>query len=379
MKHMNKYLLRIVKIISFIFLFLAALYVLQDYVLCHLDHNRLRLDGYYLEEENSIDVVFTGASEAYSDFVPALAYKKYGFTSFPYASASATAGASITQIKEIERTQDPQLIVMEINPFLYPDNRNETKEGSIRNYIDNVPLNDNKMEYIKSLDIANEAEYYFPLIKYHSSWSEYPGGIKFLGALIQQHLRGYTFLKGYKSNTGYCENDGTYLNERLITDDKELPLTDDSDKKLRDLLDYLSEHDIKNVLFIRAPHLVRQNDYGSFCMANYAGRIIQEYGFDFLNFERDPITMSYTPDEYYNIQHLNIYGSAKFTEYLGDILTKKYRIKKSDLSERQAEHWNQSIYYYRKLYRCVDAMNQEGSKMVEIEEDLYGMHMLEKY
>ena len=159
-----------------------------------------------------------------------MAYEKFGFTSFPYASASATAGAAITQIKEIKRTQNPQLIVMEINPFLYPDDRNETKEGSIRNYIDNVPLNQNKIEYIKSLETADEAEYYLPFIKYHSSWSEYPGGIKFLGALVQQHIRGYTLLKGYKSNTGSCREDGSYLNDKLISDDSELPLTEDSDK-----------------------------------------------------------------------------------------------------------------------------------------------------
>ena len=376
---MNKYLLRTIKIASFCLAATAVLYVLQEYVLCHLDHNRLRIDGYYLEEENTLDGVFTGASEAYSDFSPGLAYEKFGFTSFPYASASATAGAAITQIKEIKRTQNPQLIVMEINPFLYPDDRNETKEGSIRNYIDNVPLNQNKIEYIKSLETADEAEYYLPFIKYHSSWSEYPGGIKFLGALVQQHIRGYTLLKGYKSNTGSCREDGSYLNDKLISDDSELPLTEDSDNKLRELLEYLNDNDIKNVLFIRAPHLVRRNDYESFCMANRAGKIINSYGFDFINFERDEITMSYPASEYYNVQHLNIYSSAKFTEYLGTILTERYGVHKSELNEKQTERWNQAVEYYHKLYRCIDALNQEGSQMLEIEEDLYGMRMMEPY
>ena len=45
-------------------------------------------------------------------------------------------------------------------------------------------LDENKIEYIKSLETADEAEYYMPLIKYHSSWSEYPGGVKFLFPLI---------------------------------------------------------------------------------------------------------------------------------------------------------------------------------------------------
>ena len=77
--------------------------------------------------------------------------------------------------------------------------------------------------------------------------------------------------------------------------------------------------------------------------------------FDFINFERDSTVMSYPAEEYYNVQHLNIYGSAKFTEYLGTILTEKYGVHKSELTanvwaERQ---WNGKFsiyqnYQYRK-------------------------------
>ena len=203
--------------------------------------------------------------------------------------------------------------------------------------------------------------------------------ISIMCRLIKQHIRGYTLLKGYKSNTGSCEEDGSYLNDKLISDDSELPLTEYSDSKLRELLTYLNDNEIKNVLFIRAPHLVRQNDYESFCMANRAGKIINEYGFDFINFERDSTVMSYPAEEYYNVQHLNIYGSAKFTEYLGTILTEKYGVHKSELTDKQTERWNQAIEYYHKLYRCIDDLNQEGSQMLEIEEDLYGLSKMEKY
>lgn len=375
---MKKYIIRAVKLLSFGLVFALVMYVLQAYVLCHLDHNRLRLDGFYLEQQNTIDVVFTGASECYSDFSPGLAYEKFGFTSYPYASASVTAGAAITQMKEILRTQNPQLIVMEINPFLYPDDENETKEGSIRNYIDNVPLNENKIDYIRGLETADEAEYYVPFIKYHSSWSEYPGGIKFLGALVKQHLRGYTLLKGYKSNTNKCSEDRSYLNQRLVMDNSERELFSDSDIKLRELLQYLNDNDIKNVLFIRAPHLVRQNDYDAFCKANRAGKIIESYGFDFINFERDAVAMSYPAEEYYNVQHLNIYGSAKFTEYFGSILTERYGVQESELTDEMQRRWNESVEYYHQFYKCCDDKIKDGIN-TEINEDLVGIREIEKY
>ena len=375
---MKKYIIRTIKIISFCLTVACALWFLQNFVLCHIDHNKLRIDGFYLEDKNSIDVVFTGASELYTGFSPGLAYEEYGFTSYPYATASVTAGASITQVKEIVRTQNPKLIVIEINPFLYPDDRNDTNEGSIRKYIDPVPLNENKIEYIKGLATEDEAEYYFPLIKYHSSWSEYPGGVKFLGALIGQHFRGYTLLKGYKSNTGTCEPDDSYLNKKLAEDNSESELYKNSEEQLRELLSFLNENEIHNVVFFRAPHLVRQNDYDGFCKSNRAGRIIEEYGFDFINFERDPYTMDYPPEWYYNVQHLNVYGSEDFTKYFGHILKERYHIQDTVLTEIQKAHWNEAVAYYHQFYRCCDDKIRSG-KVMEINEDMVGMREIAKY
>lgn len=391
---MKKYVIRSVKLIAlFLAVLLTALF-LQNFVLCHIDHNKLRIDGYYLEDENSIDVILTGASELYSGFSSGLAYKKFGFTSYPYATSSVTAGAALTQIKEIERTQNPKLIMVEINPFIYPDDSNENSEGSIRKYIDCLPLNENKVDYIESLDVEHKEEYYLPLIKYHGSWDEYPGGFKYLGALIQQHFRGYTLLKGYKTNIGKCDNNDVFINSQLISNYTEADLTALSEQKLRELLEYCKDNNI-NIAFFRAPHLVRDIDYKTFCMANRAGTIIQSYGFDFINFEHDPITMGYKPESYYNIQHLNAYGSAMFTEYLGQIITERYNIGKSELTDVQKQNWDEAAKSYDELYNCCDKLLQEVNEfsppyitddygeeitnLKEIEEDLAGMAEIKKY
>ena len=394
MKCMKKYIFRSVKLIALIMAVLISALFLQNYVLCHLDHNKVRIDGFYLEDKNSLDVVFTGASELYTGFSPGLAYEKFGFTSYPYATASVTAGAALTQVKEIQRTQNPKLIVIEINPFIYPDDSNETNEGSIRKYIDCVPLNENKIEYIEELNPEHKEEYYFPLIKYHSCWDEYPGGLKYLGTLIQQHFRGYTLLKGYKSNIGKCGYDEEYLNKQLVTDNTEASLTEFSEQKLRELLQYGKDNNIK-MLFFRAPHLEREVDYESFCMSNRAGKIINSYGFDFINFERDPVTMGYTPDLFYNVQHLNAYGSAKFTEYFGKILVDNYGIGKSELTDAQKRNWEEAVDYYHQFYKCCDDLLKErpvgtpsiineehpelNTDVIEIAEDMDGTAIIKAH
>lgn len=391
---MKKYVLRTVKLTSLFLALLLTTLFLQNYVLCHIDHNKLRVDGFYLEDGNSLDVVLTGASETYTGFSPGLAYEKFGFTSYPYATAAATAGASLTQVKEIVRTQNPKLILIEINPFIYPDDRNEKNEASIRKYIDNVPLNENKIEYIENLNPEHKEEYYFPLIKNHDTWGDYPGGLKFLGALIQQHFRGYTLLKGYKSNIGKCEDNDVFINQKLINDNTEADLTPFSEQKLRELLQYGKDNNIKYVFF-RAPHLEREIDYEYFCMSNRVGKIVESYGYDFINFEHDPVTMGYKPEMYYNIQHLNAYGSAMFTEYLGKILVDKYGIGESELTSAQQRHWEEAVDYYHQFYKCNDDLLKELKEfsppyltddkgvlinnLLEIEEDMDGMAIIKKH
>ena len=78
---MKCYLKRAVSIISILLIALSFFVVTQN----HVDHNTLRIQGFYQEEDNSIDVVMIGASDVFTGFSPGLAYGEYGFTSYSYA------------------------------------------------------------------------------------------------------------------------------------------------------------------------------------------------------------------------------------------------------------------------------------------------------
>ena len=103
------YITRAIKISAFILLSALVIGFLQEYVLCHHDANRMRLDAFYIEDKDTIDVAMIGSSEMYSGVSPALLYEKYGVTSFPYATASSTAAAMKTQLHRqcsAQRQQD---------------------------------------------------------------------------------------------------------------------------------------------------------------------------------------------------------------------------------------------------------------------------------
>ena len=407
------YITRAIRIIALGLCVLACTLLLQRFVLVHYDGNRMRLDGYYLEEKDSLDVVFIGASDCYASFAPGLAYEKFGITSFSYATASATAGAAKTMVKEVMRTQNPQKIVIEINAFLYGFD-NENKVSSVRNYIDNVPFNENKLEYLQSgavpvdpskveqfnqpvKDSDKEAaqstdnteptapeveqptvpvtddliEYYLPIVKYHGTWNDYPEPSgKYLTQMVTQHTDGATKLKGYRTQTAKFTPDPEYpcINNTLAKNNKKLALIPEYDAMLREFLQFLKDEKIDNVLFIRTPHMVDKSTYGRFKRANEAGGIIKSYGFDYINFERDPETLAYTGDDYYNMDHLNIYGANKFTNYFGTMLTEKYGVKPTEKSDKQKANWDTAVEYYHRLYDyCDHYINNEYIKTGHIQ------------
>ena len=71
------YITRAIKLTAFFLLSALVIGVLQEYVLCHHDANRLRLDAFYIEDKETIDVAMIGSSEMYSGISPALLYEKY--------------------------------------------------------------------------------------------------------------------------------------------------------------------------------------------------------------------------------------------------------------------------------------------------------------
>lgn len=366
---------RIIKIVSLLVAVIVTSLFLQQYILLHYDSNRLRLEGFYLEEKNTVDVALIGSSEVYASFAPGMAYDKFGFTSYDYASASCTSTATITQVKEVMDNQSPKVILMEVNAFLYGNNAkgedgNAFLESSIRNYIDNVPMNDNKKAFLDEyIDKDLHIEYYLPLIKYHSAWNDYPDAIRYLRSCFEQKLRGYSVLKGFKTKTRVFQPlQKTYTTE-VIKDNKKLPLTDTSVKELDKLLDYCDKNKI-NIVFFRAPHIIDAATKPRSERTNTIKEIIEKRGYDFYDFERDYKKIGIDlKNDFYNYDHLNIYGAEKFTEYLGKLLVDKYHVGKTKLNENQQKNWKRAANSFRKLYDYSDELIKKDKKYITLEDD----------
>ena len=376
MKFQN-YVTRTVKTACFFLAVMMSCLLLQQYVLRNVDHNSLRVEGFYQEKRDSLDAVFIGASDIYTSFMPGRAYEKYGFTSYLLASESITSEGVITAVKEVVRTQHPSLIIIEANAFLYGDSDNETNEAHVHKFFDNLPFSINKLNYInRKVPVDNKWE--FPLIKYHGLWTELPDRVNMMQSNFNLDLRGYNYLKGFRTTAKVFKSDTPSLNSQLPYETGELDLDPELQQNLFDLLDYSKENNL-NVIFVRAPHYVTKDTYDRVKRSNKMESILEERGFEYYAFENYSELIGIDDSrDFYNEDHMNVYGAIKFTDFLAEGLANDDDLKIGEQSEAQQEMWKEVSATTNRLYRYCDDLMTNGEEK-GAQEDVITLDALENY
>ena len=109
------------------------------------------------------------------------------------------------------------------------------------------------------------------------------------------------------------------------------------------------------------------------------GDIVREYGFDYLNYELNfEDTGLDLNRDFYNLDHLNVYGQQKFTGLLTEKLTKDYRLTAKEPSGSQKQEWQTCADYYDAYYRYSDELIQKGEGK-ELSEDCDLVQTLKSY
>lgn len=326
----------------------------------HVDHNTLRIQGFYQEEKNSLDVVLIGASDVFTGFSPGLAYGEYGFTSYPYAVDSNTINFFKSQIEEVLKYQKPKCIIVETTGVrdAYDRSLGDEQLAVMRQYTDVMPLSHNKTDTLNEFVSKGKLTYYVPALA-HCGKAE---NIENTIVKYSQKFRGFTYLKGITTSNSKQSYDKILdVNDDLDT----MALSDMTYTALDNLLDYCDSLDCK-IVFVRFPHRITDEDgHNKLKQHNEIGRIITDRGFDFYNFDHavDEIGLDLEND-FYSDSHLNAHGQIKLTRYLSELLIHRYDIGKSDLSQKNVERWNTSYEYTELFYQYYDFHENDPEKSV---------------
>lgn len=295
--------------------------------------------SFYKEPENSIDVALIGPSQIYTGFFSPLAYKEYGFTSYSFSTASMLSSMYIPAVKEIRRLQSPKLFVFEVWGF-FECAENGYRESAVRRVIDNMqdssPV---KSEMIETIVPEKERDTYkYPILKYHTQWESLPKCISIFVSKMKISKRGYSLTKNFSTVT-------TKANKNSFSEMNYLHFSDEALKNMEELLKYCKDNDIE-ALFVRSPDFKKTEDKESFAKAE---ALIESYGFKFLNMCHHKKEMGLVDfQDYYNYDHVNIYGMPKMTRYLSNYIVNNYDVK-TEHTKQVKDEWNECAKYSDKV------------------------------
>ena len=358
---MKTTIIRLLKILALLAAVLLFLSFMQNYVFAYIDQNSERVHSFYLEEENSLDVVFMGASDVNTAFAPGLAYEKFGFTSYLYAFDANPGSLYKYQLKEILSKQNPQAIVIEINGFLYPGDY-QASEARLRLFVENIPFSLNKLDAVYHYDVEDKVSYLFPLIKYHGDW-----------------IKGNKLAETYRWRTGDGSKPALWKGVTACTltrpvepsvEQRKTPADPNAnaiaEAQLIDFLEYCKKENLTNLVFTRFPH---RNYVGHIAKVSRVEELLNQYGYSLWNMEGklDEIGLDINAD-FYDDEHVNIYGQEKMTEYIGSYLTTEWIDTPVAQSEKNAAHWKDCIEAYKSFHAYACYMTEAGIERWAAEE-----------
>lgn len=383
-----------------VFLYLNAVFTIPN-----SDPNRRIFNAFYAEEKNTIDAVYLGTSATNRYFIGPLAYEETGLAEFDLAAMGMPLIFVQNLMKEVEKTQDPELYIIELRGVL--KGREDVTDAHIRRITDSMHISSNKYDTIRlALDYTggtdpsgesaeagaadsgdgsaddsgktDEAEngddgsdnsggdvgdvgdgseqtmflsggsvddgpldYYVPILKYHNRITA--------GNLTPKDIflwRSKNKVKGYvigpKTLTSKAQKKPVYSDERAA-------LAPETEQTLNELLDYCdSLGDDKQVLFVLSPYSMKDGEAEKF---NTAADIVQSRGYDILNCNQPEIAKEIGLDwktDFYNSKHVNYMGAEKYTRYLAEYISDNY-----DMPDRRGdekyESWSDAYEHYREF------------------------------
>lgn len=311
---------------------------------------------FYREEEDSLDVVVLGASEVFTGYSAPLAYEEYGFTSYPYAISMNLMELYASQLEEIYSQQSPQMVVVEITPGLYTEPA-DNKDAVLRNYIGRVPLSWNKIRTVwEQGDHAHFLSYHLPFMMYHNTVNMYDA-LRISWEELHAYGRGYSLLKNGVTSTSR-EFSGPVRKPKR---GKRNPISKYEEKTLRTFLGHCKEKEYDNLLFVTFPHRVTTDyAYERSLRFESAGEVIESYGYRYINLENASDQIGLDPaSDYYNDDHLNLYGQEKLTSYLSELLVEECSVKPSNLPESVRDKWERSVDYTQRYHAYFDKLYRE--------------------
>lgn len=288
----------------------------------------------YYREVKDHDVIFVGDCEVYENFSPAILWEEFGINSYIRGSAEQYIWQSYYLLEDTLRYETPQAVVFNIQSLQFSESQ---REAYNRMSLEGMEWSPVKVKAILASMKPEEnfLDYVFPLLRYHSRWSE-----------LTSSDVAYMFRTKPVSHNGYYMRVDVRPAENVPTGK---PLADYSFgenawKYLDMMVELCAEKGIRLVL-IKAPSLY---PYWYPQWEEQVEAYAAEKGLPYINFLelQEETGIDYTTDTYDGGLHMNLSGAEKLSRYIGRYLTEEVGISDRRGETELAGRWEEKLAAY---------------------------------
>ena len=288
----------------------------------------------YYGEEKDHDVVFIGDCEVYENFSPVVLWQEYGINSYIRGSAQQLIWQSYYLLEDTLRYETPEVVVFNVLALQYDKPQSEAYN---RMTLEGMRWSSSKVKAILASMTEEESflEYVFPLLRYHSRWSE----------LKTEDVEGMYQREQVTHNGYYMRVDVRPAEDvpegRILAD---YSFGDNAWVYLDKMVDLCQEKGIQLVL-VKAPSLY---PYWYPQWEEQVEAYAMEHELPYINFLEltEETGLDFSQDTYDAGLHLNLSGAEKITRYLGEYLQRELGFADRRGESELAKRWQEKIAAY---------------------------------
>lgn len=313
-----------------------------------------RLVAEYYDSAKNHDVVFVGDCEVYENISPVTLWQEYGISSYMRGSPQQLIWHSYYMMEDTLRHEKPKAFVYNVYSMKYDKPQSEPYN---RLALDGLRWSKTKIDAISASAMEDERflSYVFPLLRYHSRWSE---------------LTAEDFVYAFKevpqlSINGYLMRIDVEGIDELATaiEGFEAPIGQvcwDYLDKMRLLCE---ENGVEFILMKAPTNTEKYHWYSSWddAVTAYA----EKHGLKYYNFLEsiDEIGLDYNTDTYDAGAHLNLAGAEKMARYFGKILQDEVGIVGHKDDETYEAIWADLADKYDRIKANQEKLIAENGKL----------------
>ena len=303
----------------------------------------------YYKDESDHEVLFVGDCEVYENFSTITLWENYGITSYIRGSAQQLTWQSYYLLEDALRYETPKVVVFNVLALKYNEPQSEAYN---RMSIDGMKWSSSKVNNIMASMTKEEnlIDYMFPLLRYHSRWSE-------LNSDDFEHI----FSKDLVTHNGYymrvdSKAQGEFPSPTPLAD---YTLGDTAMGYMQKMADLCEEKGIELVLIKAPTEFPHWYDEWDAQVVEFA----EENGLDYINYIplQDEIGLDMSVDTYDAGLHLNTSGAEKMADYFGAWLVENYDLTDYRQDEEVAAIWQEKVDFYNEMKQAqYDELKEYG-------------------